>query len=246
MRDRQTQPFMDLRTYLIAASADGRSQVKEEILHWGTHLVPHSGHPLFEDTIHRAPPARVKECRALPHRIHEKDRHTIRHRHSHERPWNGCDMAIRILPQGETSIFLRVEENGPAMNLAGMSHPWETQPTGQILPDLPRSRWADLPEKGKIPGTVLRYPAGGALGQPGKAALPFGVDPPEKGRGRRGFGPRFPHWTPWNLRHGSDQGNSRRVGLHGFPYPSSGPRIRISSPPHIRSPEPWGGSGVLR
>jgi len=178
--------------------------MQEELFNASPKLVREPGDPFFKDPLHRTPPSGVKKRRTPPSSVHKEHRRTVCHRYRHESPWKGGEMAIGRIPQGETSVFLRVKEEGPAMNLVGVSYSRKTQPDGETIPDFPRGRGSRLPEKGEITRAIFRHPSRGSLGQPGKTSFPLGVDPPEKGMGRGSSGSCVLRRASGKLCHRSD------------------------------------------
>jgi len=133
---------MDLGPHLVTGSADGWTHVYEDVSGPGSEPRSQTADPFLQNARHHSSPTRVEKCQRPTGWVNEEHRNTVGHRHAHENPLGGGDMAIRGEGEGRlvepdiasVRFDLVMKQNGLAMDLVGADYPRETQGSAQGHP----------------------------------------------------------------------------------------------------------------
>lgn len=87
---------MNLRPYLVALAADGRAQVKMDLLRPHGQSPPQSLEPPFQDSRGRTAPARMQERHPPPLRVDDVHRHAVRQSHRQQQTGLCGQMTIAL------------------------------------------------------------------------------------------------------------------------------------------------------
>jgi len=172
---------VDLRTDFVAGTADGRTQVQDEILPVGEQPVAQDLEtPLHDPGCHAAPP-RVQERHRPTGRIEQGDRDAVGSRDGQEDTGMTGNVSVRSRVQRERGRAVAVDDDPGSVHLSAVDGPLDSERLDEPRPpllDLPGRRGA---EEAEVEGCAIA-PRGHTLHHVGIVGSPSGVAVPGRTR----------------------------------------------------------------